>query len=237
MMSKKKSIEIKNYEIKPSRRGEKMEILLKSDSSINESTKNIEVSEVEFKDDTPEEIELAGLQLKHVYARVSVNLRVQKLADLETVRTGKQKQDVYVADHSSTAKVTLWEEQVGILHDQTSYKLENFVVREFGGTTYLSMGSESKVIPIEEIKDAKTVAKDYESMLEGAQIVAVSQFGSYKACMRCGARVEPSADNSFGRCSIQDCMMLQKVDFCTVHMCAKLMLMAKSTAYNPLHPW
>ena len=55
------------YEIKPSRRGEKMEILLKSDSSINESTKNIEVSEVEFKDDTPEEIELAGLQLKHVY--------------------------------------------------------------------------------------------------------------------------------------------------------------------------
>ena len=59
--------------------------------------------------------------------------------------------------------------------------------------------------------------------------MAVSQFGSYKACMRCGARVEPSADNSFGRCSIQDCMMLQKVDFCTVHMCAKLMLMAKST--------
>ena len=88
------------------------------------------------------EIELAGLQLKHVYARVSVNLRVQKLADLETVRTGKQKQHVYVADHSSTAKVTLWEEQVGILHDQTSYKLENIVVREFGGTKYLSMGSE-----------------------------------------------------------------------------------------------
>ena len=176
-MSKKKAIEIKNCEVKPSRRGEKMEILLKSDSSINESTKNIEVSEVEFKDDTPEEIRLAGLQLKHVYARVSVNLRVQKLADLETVCTGKQKQDVYVVDRSSTAKVTLWEEQVGILHDQTSYKMENFVVREFGGTKYLSMGSESKVIPIEEIKDAKTVAKDYESMLEGAQIVAVSQFG------------------------------------------------------------
>ena len=124
---------------------------------------------------------------------------------------------------------------MGILHDQTSYKMENFVVREFGGTKYLSMGSKSKFIAIEEIKDAKSIAKDYESMLEGAQIVAVSQYSSYKACMccgasmRCGARVEPSADNSFGRCSIQDCMMLQKVDFCTVHMCAKLMLMAKST--------
>ena len=67
----------------------------------------------------------------------------------------------------TTLQVTLWEEQVGILHDQTSsdsvggqvgilhdhtsYKMENFVVREFGGTKYLSMGSESKVIPIEEI--------------------------------------------------------------------------------------
>ena len=119
MMSKKKAIKINNCEITPSRRGEKIEILLKSDSSINESTKNIEVSEAEFNDDTPEEIELAGLQLKQVYARVSVNLRAQKLADLETVRTGKQKQDVYVADHSSTAKVILWEEQVGILHDKT----------------------------------------------------------------------------------------------------------------------
>ena len=39
MMSKKKAIEIKNCEITPSRRGEKMEILLKSDSSINESTR------------------------------------------------------------------------------------------------------------------------------------------------------------------------------------------------------
>ena len=47
--------------------------------------------------------------------------------------------------------------------------------------------------------------------------------------------MEPSADNSFGRCSIQDCMMLQKVDFCTVHMCAKLMLMAKSTLILSIH--
>ena len=77
------------------------------------------------------------------------NLQISKLF----VQENKNK---CLCCHSSTAKVTLWEEQVGILHDQTSYKLENFVVREFGGTKYLSMGSESKVIPIEEIKDAKT---------------------------------------------------------------------------------
>ena len=133
-----------------------------------------------------------------------------------------------VADHSSTAKVTLWEEQVGILHEQTSYKLENFVVREWGGTKYLSMGSKSKVIKIEDIEDSKIEANDDESVLHGAQIVAVSQLDNYKVCMRCGARIEPSSD-TFERCSKHDCSMLQKVDFCTVHTYAKLMLMAKST--------
>ena len=37
MLTKKRAIEIKNCEMKPSRRGDKMEILLKSDSKINAS--------------------------------------------------------------------------------------------------------------------------------------------------------------------------------------------------------
>ena len=82
--------------------------MLKSESSINETTEKIDVSEVEFEDETPEEIMLDGLQSKYVFARVIVNVKVHKHADPETVRTGKQKQEVYVADPSSTARVTLW---------------------------------------------------------------------------------------------------------------------------------
>ena len=83
-----------------------MEILLKSDSKINASDKKIDVPDIDFEDDTPEEIALDALQSKY---EVTVNVKVQKLSDPETVRTGKEKQDISVADQSSTVKVILWE--------------------------------------------------------------------------------------------------------------------------------
>ena len=98
-------------------------------------------------------------------------------------------------------------------------------MREWGGTKHLSIGSEST---IDDVEDVKTAAADDEIVLHEAQIVAVSQLDSFKACLHCKARVEPSSDD-YGRCSKPDCRMLQKVDFCTAHTCAKLMLMAKST--------
>ena len=61
---------------------------------------------------------------------------------------------------------------------------------------------------------------------KGAQIVSVAQLSNYNACIHWEARVESSVDESFGRCSVQDCMTLQKVDFCMVHMCE--ILQAKS---------
>ena len=74
------------------------------------------------------------LQSKYVFAKVTVSVKVKKLADPEIVRTGKQKQEVHVADHNSTTEVILWEEDIGKLHEQSSYRLENFVVKEWGGT-------------------------------------------------------------------------------------------------------
>ena len=98
LLTKKRAIEIKNCEFKSSRRGDEMEILLKSDSKINASDKKIDVPDIEFEDDTPEEIALDALQSKYVFAKVTVNVKVHKSSDPETVRTGKEKQDISVAD-------------------------------------------------------------------------------------------------------------------------------------------
>lgn len=151
MMSKKIPIQIQNCEIKPSRRGEKMEILLKFHSSIKETTETFDVSDVEYLDGTPKTITLDELQSKHGYAKVTVDVKVQKSCDPETVRTGKVKQEVYIADSTSTARATLWEEHVGILHEETSNRLENFVVRQWGDTKYLGMGNDSKIVKIDDI--------------------------------------------------------------------------------------
>lgn len=53
------------------------------------------------------------------------------------------------------------------------------------------------------------------------------QLDSYKACLRCKARVEPSGEDA-GRCSKR---MIQRLDFCTSHQCAKLMVMANTKTF------
>ena len=165
---------------------------------------------------------LETLQAKYVFAKVTVNVKVHKLNDPESVRTGKQKQEVLVADHSTTAKVTLWEEQIGYLREGASYRLECFVVRESGGAKYLSMGGESKVSLIDDIEFVK-VSND-EKKMKDVKIMAVAELDCYKGCLRCKARVE-SVDAKNGRCSKQDCRMLQKLEFCTGHVHAQVMMM------------
>ena len=78
--------------------------------------------------------------------------------------TGKQKQDVIIADHSSTAKLILWEEQIGSLQEYASYRLENLVVREWGGAKYLSMAKDTKKFQIDDIADVKTVEDDHKTI-------------------------------------------------------------------------
>lgn len=99
-----------------------MEILLKSESLIRESPKEISIPDVDFEDDLLAEITLDALPPNYEFAKVTVNVKVQRLTDPETVRNGKKKLAVYVADCSSSAKVTLWEEHVGVLCKDVSYR-------------------------------------------------------------------------------------------------------------------
>jgi len=97
--------------------------LLKFDSWISESKRKLEVPNIDFEDDTPEEIKLNALQSKFDYAKVTVRVKIYQVTEAETVRTGKKKQEVKVADQKSTAKVTLWEDHISsLLAASRSYK-------------------------------------------------------------------------------------------------------------------
>ena len=52
--------------------------------------------------------------------------------------------------------------------------------------------SESKIVSVDEQEDVKMAGSDI--VVHDAQIVAVCQLDSYKACLRCKARVEPSSE-------------------------------------------
>lgn len=224
-------IKLEDCEVRKSRQGYSMEILLKNTTIITESSKDIDTSQ-EDPDDSPTAITLLQLSDIQLFQKITTSAKVIQVSDTITVTGGKKKQEVTIADDTSTAKVTLWEQYIGILQDGKSYKLNNFVVREYKNIKFLSMPREgSTITEIEDIGDVEEVPLDSDGeerqqlkQLSNAQIIGVPHLDMYKACMRCKARVEPLTP-PLGRCSRPDCLMIQRFDFCKEQLSAKLMFM------------
>ena len=207
-----------------------MEIMLKGQTTISESVKEFNMAAIDFKDDSPSVVTLSKLDSLNVWDRVSIDVKVLTVMDPVSVSGGKKKQDVVAADSTGVGKVTVWEESIGTLTEQCSYSLKNFIVREFASKKFLSMGKEgSQIVSIEDIGD---VVEDNELLdepdeeIRDAQIVGVAELNTYKACLRCKARVEPSSP--LGRCSKSECAMLQRYDMCQDQLSARLMFLSKS---------
>ena len=66
-----------------------------------------------------------------------------------------------------------------------------------------------------------------KSYISDAEVVGVVHLEQYKSCLRCKARVEP-ANRGLGRCSKEECKMLQKYNKCTSYISAKLLFQRKS---------
>ena len=196
-------IKLEDCEVRQSRQGYNMEILLKNTTKITESSKDIDTSR-EDSDDLPTSITLLQLSDIQLFQKITTSVKIIQVSDIVTVTGGKKKQDVTIADNTSTAKVTLWEQYIGALQDGKSYKLNNFVVREYKNIKFLSMPREGSTIA--EIEDIGEV-EDMD-----------------KACIRCKARVEPLTP-PLARCSRPDCLMPQRFDFCKDQLSAKLMFM------------
>ena len=153
------------------------------------------------------------------------------------ISTGKMKQDVIVADHTSIMKVTLWVHYADFMKGDKSYSLMDFVVREYNCRQYLSMPKDGATIaPIEDIGEVEQPDDDSDlellgSQVSNAQIIGVPQLESYKSCLKCKARVEPLTV-PHGRCSKGDCAMMQRYDLCTEQLSARLLVLPCTSASN-----
>ena len=137
---KKVAVELRNCEVKRSRYGEGYELMLKSGSSIKDSPKKIDVSML-FADNEKSNNEITLKQLPEMALIQKVIVTVKTIKVNDTVQLSeKMKQDIIVADQTATARVTLWEDNVGAFNEGRSYILKNFVVRVYQSTSYLSMG-------------------------------------------------------------------------------------------------
>ena len=134
-------------------------------------------------------------------------------------------QDVFVADCTGTIRVCLWNDNFDSLKKGHSYDLANLTVREFRSTKYLNMPkSGADIIPIPDLGNVADPPPKEENTttIKNVQIVGVPALHIYKACLQCKARVEPCTP-PFGRCSKEDCSMIQRYDLCTEQATAKLL--------------
>ncbi len=95
------------------------------------------------------------------------------------------KQDSTIADSSTTDRVVSWEGDVGKLHVNKSYRLENVLVHVFSGDKYLSVYKESKIESVADIgKVDDTVAPECSgSKTFDGEIIGVLSLDVYKSCM------------------------------------------------------
>ena len=109
--------------------------------------------------------------------------------------------------------------------ENQSYRLENFLVREFNGTKYLVMPrGDYKLKDIQNIEALEVDDSTAPSYIKNARIVAVLSLENHRICLRCKARVEPCTP-PFGRCSQPTCGTSQLYDACAELLTAKLMFM------------
>ena len=195
----KDSIVLSDCEVKPSRQGVDMEVLLKRGTLIQKSPKKFDVTQ-----ESDAVVPLSNMDTAKMYEPMTVEVKVAKVLSPFAISPDLTKQDVIVADKSTTGKVTLWASDIGTLEIRKSYRLKHFTVREYNCQKYLSMPKDGgTIIPILDISEVNVQEVNVEVAdieLNNGTIVGVQQLDSYKLCMKCKARVEPQT-LPLGRCS------------------------------------
>ena len=189
------SVQLINCKIKQSREGDKMEIILKKFTDIKKSPKDINTSNLDPTDtaDTSSEITLDKISEIQVFQRVTVAAKVLNLSEPICVASGKRKQDAVISDCTNTSRLTVWEEDIGTLQVNNSYRFEHMVVHEFNQRRYLSKARQrSTITQIDNIGDVEDFsdsdAENDSNQIFNLTLFAVPRLDSYKACMHCKAR-------------------------------------------------
>ena len=115
--------------------------------------------------------------------------------------SGKNVQDVTVADSTDCARCTLWETDIGQLEKGKSYDMKMFIIREFNSKNYLSKAKDSEIVELDDIGETVSYSaelQDNSTTILSAEIVGVAELEKHKTCLGCKGRIEP-LDLGLGR--------------------------------------
>ena len=228
------TIALSNCEVKRSRQGDSLEILIGKESQVDVSDKEFDASAIPNAK-YGETISLDQLPDLEQFQRVSVTIKALRVDDPQQIPTGKMKQDIIIGDSTGTTRLTLWEEEIGSMDEDSSYQLKGVTVRHFRGKRFLSTSKGiSCIIKADDIGSVdEQEEEDYDisdsttSTVKNAQIVGVLDMQTYSSCVKCGSKVIPDEDDD-DLCECVKCKMTQCQEFTQKHLSIRIMLQSQT---------
>ena len=147
--------------------------------------------------------EIGDLQLHKSF---NICVEVLSVDDELTVGANLRKQDVVVADSTGSARLVLWEKEIGTKRVGDCYSVESVIVREFHGERYLSSQKQRTVFrdadPVEGVskEEVPLLAARNSSMEKNMRVIGVSGLERYSGCFKCRRKL-CFDDEGFAECS------------------------------------
>ena len=178
-------------------------------------------------------IMLEEIPLLHKYTKVDFKAKVINVKTPMTVGHDVKKtiQKLIIADTTKTATLQLWEDDINMLKEDTSYHFTNITVGEFYQEKYLTFTTESSAVPIPDItnfaeyEDDMQMSYNASKECDNAIVVGVTNFQQNAKCLtrNCKGKLNVSATNSkIATC--ENCQMIQRIDQCETSVTAKILV-------------
>ena len=180
---------------------------------------------------------ISAISTMNTYDNVNLNVKALQVTPSCTVPTGKQKQDVIIADSTGTIKLTLWGNEIGKLEANTSYQLLRMTICTYNGYKYVNFPKEGgSFTTIDDIGEVATNDNhlNVSDNIQDAEICGVSGLFKYKSCLKCKSKAEVTSAK-FARCTNPSCKMLQKVGMAKETFSAIVAITAPSITDKEVH--
>ena len=175
-MEKGQSVSLSNCEIKRAKGGMGLEIVLSEKSRVNDE-KRKKASGVTGL----EKLEKMKDIVPNVENKVSIKGKIVGLKESEKIKSKERvlvKREIEISDESQACRLVLWEELVGSVEEDKSYRICNVCVKAYGGMKYFSSTDTSTVDEITDIGEVcvKSISKNEVFIGEIIGIVSSSHF-------------------------------------------------------------
>lgn len=119
-----------------------------------------------------------------------VYVKLLSIGSEEVVGSGLKKQDLVIAYQSGSARLTLWQGEIGTMQAGCSYTVCGAMVREFRGQIFLSTSKQwtfiKKATPLENVMEEIVVPDAGNGRtVKNVRVLGVSILGMYLGCLKC----------------------------------------------------